>query len=317
MIEETLPRVSVVVISYNGADVIRECLSSVLASDYPNLEVVLVNNGSTDDLPQIAKREYPEVRLIELYPNRGYAGGMNEGLKVARGEILIPLNDDTEITPNLITEMVRPFLHLKNVGIVGCKILYPDRKTIQHAGGIILPSGHTRHIGYLEEDQGQYEELREVDYVTGCAIAIPRKIFEQLGLYDDRYYPTYFEEVEYAVRVRKAGYKVIYAPKAVLYHKESKTEIKYSPQFLYRYSKSRLRFILKNFELRQIPAALFYELQWFAKIDWKEYFIPLTKAYFSTLLRLPVILYDRYYRFLPLAPLEDRDHTESNRPHPQ
>lgn len=295
-----LPLVSVIVLSLNGADVIRECLDTLLVNDYPNFEVLVVNNGSTDATPEIVSNKYPRVRLINLPQNRGYAGGMNEGLKASRGEILVPLNDDTINTPNLVREIVRPMLEDPQVGIVGCKILYPDRKTIQHAGGIILPNGLTRHFGYEEEDRGQYDEQREVDYVTGCAIAIRRKIFRQLGLYDDRYFPTYYEEVEYAVRVRKAGYKIVYNPRALLYHLESKTEIRFSPQFLYRYSKSRWRFVLKNFTWRQVLWAIPYELKWLRTIDLGMYFVPLGKAYLATLFRLPFILYDRKYRFLPL-----------------
>jgi len=299
------PLVSVIVLSLNGADVIRECLDTLLVNDYPNFEVLVVNNGSTDATPEIVSSEYPRVRLINLPQNRGYAGGMNEGLKASRGEILVPLNDDTINTPNLVREIVRPMLEDPQVGIVGCKILYPDRKTIQHAGGIILPNGLTRHFGYEEEDRGQYDEPREVDYVTGCAIAIRRKIFQQLGLYDDRYFPTYYEEVEYAVRVKKAGYKIVYNPKAFLYHLESKTEIRFSPKFLYRYSKSRWRFVLKNFTWRQILRAIPYEVKWLRTIDLGMYFVPLGKAYLATLVRLPFILYDRKYRFLPLdAPPE-------------
>jgi len=295
-----VPDVSVIVLSLNGADVIRDCLDTLLANDYPNFEVLVVNNGSTDATPEIVSREYPKVRLISLPENRGYAGGMNEGLKASRGEILVPLNDDTINTPTLVREIVRPMIDDPQVGIVGCKILYPDRKTIQHAGGVILPNGLTRHIGYEEEDRGQYDEQREVDYVTGCAIAIRRKIFRDLGLYDDRFFPTYFEEVEYAVKVKKAGYKIIYNPRAMLYHLESKTEIRFSSQFLYRYSKSRWRFVLKNFTWRQILAAVPYELKWLTTIERGEYWRPLARAYCSTLIRLPFILYDRKYRFLPL-----------------
>jgi GT2 family glycosyltransferase len=294
------PFVSVIVISYNGSDVIRGCLNTLEANDYPNFELIVVDNGSTDTLCEIVEREYPRVRLVHLMPNRGYAGGMNEGLKAARGEILIPFNDDTESTPNLITEMIRPLMEDSSIGITGCKILYPDRKTLQHAGGVILPNGLTHHIGYGEEDRGQYEQAREADYVTGCALAIRRGLFEQLGLYDDRYYPTYFEEVEFAWRARRAGHRILYVPSAVLYHLESKTEGRLSPAMLYRYNKSRWRFVLKNFPLRQWPAALQAEWQWLKTLDRKQYFRPLAKAYLATLFRLPWILYDRNHRFLPM-----------------
>jgi GT2 family glycosyltransferase len=298
---ENRPFVSVVVISYNGADVIETCLETLFANDYPAFEVVVVNNGSVDGTPQIVEENFPRARLVNVYPNRGYAGGMNEGLKVCRGEILIPFNDDTESTPNLISEMVRPLEEDPSVGIVGCKILYPDRQTLQHAGGEILPTGLTRHIGYMEKDEGQHDQRREVDYVTGCAAAIRRSLFEKLGLYDDRYYPTYFEEVEFCWRARRIGVRVIYQPTAVLYHYESKTEVKYSRPFLYRVNRSRLRFVLKNFPLRSLPGVLVKEFRWFLSRDRDEAFGPLLRAYLSTLLRLPMILYDRRYRFLDIG----------------
>lgn len=296
-----LPLVSVVVISYNGSDVIRPCLDTLLASEYPRFELIVVDNGSTDTLAEIVEREYSSVRLVRLMPNRGYAGGMNEGLKAARGEVLVPFNDDTESTPGLIREMVQPLLENAGVGIVGCKILYPDRKTLQHAGGVILPNGLTRHFGYGEEDRGQYDEAGEVEYVTGCAIAVRRELFETLGLYDDRYYPTYYEEVEFCWRARRVGWRIAYAPKAVLYHLESKTEGALSPRMLYRYHKSRLRFALKNLPFRALPQAVKQEWQWLRTLDFKTYLAPLSRAYGSTLVRLPFILYDRNHRFLPLG----------------
>ena len=246
------PLVSVIVLSLNGADVIRPCLDSLLESDYPNIEVLVVNNGSTDATPEIVARDYPRVRLISNPRNLGYAGGINEGLKVARGDIFIPLNDDTIVPPSMVREQIQPLLRDPMVAIVGCKILFPDRKTIQHAGGVILPNGLTEHFGYKEEDRGQWDEARQVDYVTGCSIAIPRWVFERFGLYDVRYFPTYYEEVDLAAKVVKAGYKIVYQPRAFLYHMESKTEVRYSDRFLYRFNKSRWRFVLKNFSARQI-----------------------------------------------------------------
>jgi GT2 family glycosyltransferase len=299
------PLVSVIVLSLNSAGVIRPCLDSLRQSDYPNLEILVVDNGSADGTPEIVAREYPGVRLVRLPRNRGYAGGMNVGLKAARGEIFIPLNDDTIIPPAMVREQIQPLLRDPKVAIVGCKILFPDRKTIQHAGGAILPNGLTRHFGYKEEDLGQWDEPREVDYVTGCSVAIPRRIFEQFGLLDDHYFPAYYEEVDFSAKVVKAGYKIVYQPGAFLYHLESRVEGRYSPRFLYYYNKSRWRFVLKNFSARQILRALKYELNWIrCDIPREERGMilkPLGRAYLATLLRLPGILWDRYFRFLPLG----------------
>jgi len=311
------PLVSIVVLSLNGSDVIRDCLSTLLVSDYPNYEVLVVNNGSTDATAEIVANEYPQVRLISLPFNYGFAGGINEGLKAARGEILVPLNDDTLITPTMVREIVRPIIEEEKVAMVGCKILYPDKKTIQHAGAVIRANGLTDHFGYGEEDEGQHDKQLDVEYVTGCAMAIPRDIFKEIGLFDDRFHPTYYEEVDFAVKVRKAGYRVVYAPRAVLYHLESKTEIRYSKRFLYRFNKSRLRFVLKNFSLKQIVAAVAFEIKWLVLLldmpSRKALAFPLLKAYLATLIRLPVICYDRYFRFLPIGdPPEAEKRTSAN-----
>lgn len=299
------PLASVIVLTLNGSDVIRPCLDSLLQSDYPAFEVLVVNNGSTDATAEIVARDYPRVRLINNPRNLGFAGGMNEGIKAALGDILIPLNDDTIIPPSMIRELVQPILRDPKVGIVGCKILFPDRKTIQHAGGVILPNGLTDHFGYNEEDRGQWDEPREVDYVTGCCIAVPRRIFEELGMLDARYFPIYYEEVELAVRVKRAGYKIFYQPSAFLYHMESKTQVRYSPRFLYRFNKGRWRFILKNFTPRQILRAIRYELRWLGssipRDQWGLFLGPLGRAYLVTLIRLPFILWDRFFLRYPIG----------------
>lgn len=303
-----LPFVSVIVLTLNGSDVIRGCLNTLLETDYPHYEVLVVNNGSTDGVERIIADEYPSVRLINLAENKGYAGGINEGIKAARGEILLPLNDDTEIDQGMLKGMAEPFVSDPKVGIVGCKILYPDRKTIQHAGAMILKNGCTAHIGYGEEDHGQYDEQREVDYVTGCSIAVRRSLFEELGLYDDRYFPTYYEETEFAVRARKRGWKIVYTPHAWLYHLESKTEVIYSDNFFYRNHRSRWRFILKNFSLYQVLRALKSEARyWWYMGDKRREGRALLRAYLFTLVRLPFILYDRSHRYLPLPPREKID----------
>jgi GT2 family glycosyltransferase len=132
-------------------------------------------------------------------------------------------------------------------------------------------------------------------------IAIRRELFEQLGLYDDRYFPTYYEEVEFAVRARRAGYRIVYAPRALLYHIESKTEVVKSHKFYFRFHRSRWRFVLKNFTPRGILRALKHEIPHFrATIDPVER-NALLRAYGYVLARLPRILYDRNHRFLPLG----------------
>jgi GT2 family glycosyltransferase len=294
------PRASVIVLSLNGQEYIRGCLQSLSESELRSLEIIVVNNGSTDATQEIVANEFPNVRLVNLPKNMGFAGGINEGLKRARGDVLIPLNDDTICTPGVVGRLVETLDESSDIGIVGCKILYPDKKTLQHAGGWINPNGKTHHFGYREVDEGQYDQRRDVDYVTGCMFAIRRELLERIGMLDDRYFPIYYEEVEFAVRARKNGYRVVYEPGAVLYHLESMTEVLGSPNYLYRYHKGRWRFILKNFSFVAVLKAFVLELRYMQKVDWKTEGPMLVRAHLSTIVRLPQILWDRYFRFLPI-----------------
>ena len=180
-----------------------------------------------------------------------------------------------------------------------------QEQIIRDIFGIIKPNGLTDHFGYGMPDDGQWDDEREVDYVTGCAMAIPRRAFERIGLFDDRYYPTYYEEVEFAIRLRKAGFRIVYNPKAVLRHLESKTEVRYSPRFFTRFHRSRMRLLLKNYSAAQLARAAWCEAKWIVfGLDWtwrKALFLPLLRAYIYSLLHLPWILHDRYYRFLPIG----------------
>ncbi len=294
------PLFSIVIVSLNGSDVLPGCLQSLRESQYQNREVIVVNNGSTDSTAAIVREQFPEVQLLDLPKNHGFAGGNNQGIRASRGEIVLLLNDDTICTPSMIDHLIQPFLNDPKTGIAGCKILYPDRETIQHAGAEILANGCTRHIGYREQDHGQYNEPCDVDYVTGCAMAIRRSLFQKIGLLDDRYFPIYFEEIEFAVRAKKAGSRVVYCPQAVLYHLESKTEVIYSQNFFFRMHRGRWRFILKNFSAKQICRVIKPELRYIRYMGkWKEG-RALLRAYFYILIRLPIILYDRNHRFIPL-----------------
>ena len=298
------PLVSVIIACLRSAGVIRGALDSLAQNDAPPTEVIVVSNGATDGTPDIVACEYPHVRLIRLPRNLGYAGGINEGVKVARGEILVPLNDDTISQPTMLRHLVQPLLDHDDIGIVGAKILDADERTIQHAGAEILANACTRHFGRGEKDEGQYNAAHEVDYVSGCVMAIRRRVFEQLGLFDDRYGPAYYEEVELAVRARRAGWRVRYEPKAVVVHLESRTARLFSHAFFFFNHRSRWRFILKNFTLRQMLSAVVPELRYLRhRTLWSER-LALLRAYLYVLVRLPMILHDRSHRFLPLAPLD-------------
>ncbi len=268
-----------IVCSLNGERVLPACLASVLASRGVEFELIVVDNGSTDSTAQLVGRDFPAARLIRTGRNLGFGGGNNVGIQAARGDILILLNDDTEVPPDWLAALARPFARDPSIGAAGCKLLYPDRRTIQHAGGVIFPSGNTCHIGVGEEDRGQYDTPCERDYVTGAALALRRSALAEVGLLDPDFFPIYFEEVDMQLRLRRAGWKIWYEPTACLIHHESQTQGAGSPRFVYHYTLNRMRFLA----LAGLPAgrcaAARAEMVWLAGIIRARRFIPVLRAY--------------------------------------
>jgi hypothetical protein len=302
------PLVSVVVCSLNGERVLPLCLSSLFACAAPNasvtpFEVIVVNNGSTDSTPELVARDFPAARLISNPRNFGFAGGNNVGIQAARGEVIVLLNDDTEVPPGWIDAIAAPFIgegRDPRIGAAGCKLLYPDRKTIQHAGAVIYPNGNTMHQGYGEEDQGQWDAPGERAYVTGAALALRRAALAQVGLLDPAFFPIYFEEVDLQTRLARAGWKIWYEPAAWLIHYESQSQGAASPRFYYRYTRNRIRYLaLQGFPQGRL-AALRCELRWLRDVARARRLAPVLRAYATGALHwLPWRLDRRRRRTVP------------------
>jgi GT2 family glycosyltransferase len=236
---------SVIIPVWNGRQHLPACLDALLAQDYPDFEVIAVDNASTDGSADFVARNYPKVRLIRNKRNLGFAGGCNVGLRAAQGDILMLLNQDTSVRPGWL-QVLAEALQEPGVGVAGCKILYPDGKTIQHAGGWIeWPWGLARHHGQGEQDTGQWDVSRSVEYVTGAAMAFRRDVLDQVGLLDEGFWPGYFEDSDFCFRVRETGYEVWYIPDAVLVHKEN-TSLTDPLAISRACQRGRLRFLLKH-----------------------------------------------------------------------
>jgi O-antigen biosynthesis protein len=247
-----LPPASIVIVSYNSAAFLPACIESVLAQDFPDVEIIVVDNASADGSADAAGR-FPAVRLIRSDRNLGFAGGANAGLRAAKGQILCVLNPDVMLRQDWLREITSALLRDEKAGIAGSKLLYPDGKTIQHAGGEIQrPEAVTGHTGYGETDQGQYDEVRECDFVTGAALAAKRDVLEQIGYFDESFYPAYFEEPDLCLRAKQAGYKTVYVPSAVAIHHESATLSMRSEEYFRLHHANRLRFVAKHWGTEEL-----------------------------------------------------------------
>ncbi|MGI8904881.1 MAG: glycosyltransferase family 2 protein [Candidatus Sumerlaeaceae bacterium] len=250
------PSISVIILTFGSAKFIGPCISSVVASTRSPVEVVVVDNASTDDSLKLAEEAASKSALplkpIPLQCNLGCAGGNNAGWRASMGEVLVFLNPDTEITPGFLDELVRPLLNDTDIGITGAKMVYPGSRVLQHAGGIVYPNGMTAHHGLGQQDRGQFDTQRDVDYVTGAGFAIRRELMESLGGFDEEYFPAYYEEVDLCMRVRQLGKRIVYVPSAVMVHHESVSLGADSPALRRMYSRMRIQFCLKNFSLFQL-----------------------------------------------------------------
>lgn len=256
--------VSIIIVTYNSEKYIAKCLDSILKNDYTNFEIIVVDNASSDTTIEILKNYEDSLKIIKNKKNLGFGEGNNLGIKASTGSIILLINSDAYLENNSISELVSIFHKDNKVMIVGPKILYPDSKKIQSAGGIIQKNGLTNHIGYGDEDNPKYGDLKIVDYVTGAIMAIRRKLFEETGLFDPIYFPAYYEETEKCVQAQKLDYKVIYYPNSIAYHYESTTFGTQSRAYLTMFHNNRFKFIYRNYDLKKylfdfLPA----ELRWF------------------------------------------------------
>ncbi|GIW05682.1 MAG: hypothetical protein KatS3mg060_0487 [Dehalococcoidia bacterium] len=241
------PTLSAIVLFWNGAPFVTACLSSLLAQTLGNVEVILVDNASTDDTVRLIERTAPQSLLIRNDRNLGFAGGMNVGIRAARAPVVVLLNQDVVLDPDCLERIAATFAEDDRTGAVGAKIYAPNRLVLQHAGGYLEPPlalGH--HYGYGELDVGQYDSPRDVEYVTGAVLGLRRAALEEVGLLDEQFWPGYFEEVDLCRRLREAGWRVRYQPAAVAIHWESSSLGRNSDRYYTAYHRGRLRYQLKH-----------------------------------------------------------------------
>lgn len=220
-------KVAILIVNWNRCQDTLECLRSLQKITYPNYRIILVDNGSKDDSVTAVKAEFPTVKIIQSARNLRFAGGNNLGLRdvLDHGDDLcLLLNNDTIVAPDFLDRLVDTAMMGSNISLVGPKILYYHRPdVIWFAGGVIKPVwGYVRHYGLRQIDREEFNQPKEVSFLTGCCMLIHRKILEKVGFLDEDFY-LYSEDADYCLRVKNAGYKLFYEPKARIYHKVSQS----------------------------------------------------------------------------------------------
>ena len=214
---------TVIIPNWNGAHHFPTCLGSLRHQTFRDFEVIVVDNGSSDGSLELLARDYPEVRVLALGENRGFAGACNAGMQAAQGESVVLLNNDTEADPQWLSEIVAAFQRHPEAGSVASKMLLFDRRDTFHtAGDFYRIDGIPGNRGVWQRDVGQYDREEYVFSACGGSAAYRRTMLEDVGPLDEDFFFS-CEDVDLAWRGQLAGYRCIYAPRAVVYHKLSAT----------------------------------------------------------------------------------------------
>ncbi len=251
------PLVSIIVLNYNGKNDWEECFKSLYNLNYPNFEIILVDNNSEDKSVEKIKNKYIDVKIIELKKNYGFAEGNNIGMIQAKGEYIALLNMDSVVDPNWLTELVKGVQRSEKIGIVGSKIYHFDnRKKINFAGSSCDKYGNTAQIyaNKFDEELPIRESQTKIFYGCGASMMFKRELYKNIKLFDPIYF-MYWEDVDFSWRAWICGYYVYYVPTSIIYHKINRVR-KNFPKIIYMSQRNKLRTLLKNYELKSLPKIL-------------------------------------------------------------
>lgn len=256
-------KVAVVVLCYNGVELTEGCLESIQKQDYSDLEVILVDNGSKDGTIPIISEKFPRALWIQNGENLGYALGNNKGIEYAfnRGvEAIFLVNNDTRLKPSCISTLMKTMQNDQGIGILGPMVYtWDENKTISSAGGRVnWRMAHAENIGMGEIDTGQYPS-GEVDFLNGCGILVSRKVIEKVGGLDPKFF-MYWEETDWCLRVKKAGYKIYFEAKGEMEHKASIVSRELGPTTLYYLTRNRFLFFYRHTPFASKSMALLHAL---------------------------------------------------------
>jgi GT2 family glycosyltransferase len=246
-------RIAAVVVNWNGKEYTLECLRSLHEQQHVEIEIIVVDNGSTDGSVDTIRRQFPDMVIIEAGKNLGYAGGNNVGIACALDqgfEYVLVLNNDTVLASDCAYQLLMDLERHPDAAAAAPKSYFleiPDR--IYFAGGKIGWNGVTIHIGLGCSDGPGYNKAVDTEWVNGCAILFRGSALLQIGLFDPRYFLV-FEESDWSLRARRGGYRLRFVPEARLWHKVSPSfGSSKSPLYLYYATRNRFLWIERNFPL--------------------------------------------------------------------
>jgi GT2 family glycosyltransferase len=251
MMTKSNPLVSIITVNFNSTQVTLDLLESLKLSEYQPIETIVIDNGSIDDPENLIRTKAPEAIFKRSPQNVGFAGGNNLGIEVAKGQYYFFINNDTEVSRSLITNMVRVFQSNLNVGAVSPKIIYYSTNTIQYAGYTSMSSITARNeaLGNKQQDSTNFTGLHKTPYAHGAAMMVSRTVVNKVGRMPEDFF-LYYEELDWCEQIKRAGYDVMVDLSSVIYHKESMSVGKASPLKLFYQTRNRILFVRRNMDWR-------------------------------------------------------------------
>ncbi|MBP1750101.1 MAG: hypothetical protein H6Q52_2640 [Deltaproteobacteria bacterium] len=255
--------VSVVLLNYNGIEFVEACIRSVLEQDYPDIEIIVVDNGSRDGSNDMIRERYHQVKLVETGQNLGYSAGNNLGIRLARGEYVVILNNDTELEMTCISAMKRAIQKHPRYGACASKIcLLSDKGLLDAAGIVVYPDGLSIGRGRLESAD-LYNREEEVFFASGCCSMYRKEMLDDIRLGNDYFDEDFFiygDDTDLGWRARLRGWRCIYTPGARLYHAHSAASGSYSHLKAFHVERNRIWILVKHFPLALILHGQFFTL---------------------------------------------------------
>jgi GT2 family glycosyltransferase len=266
--------VSIITVNFNQPGVTEDLLRSIfLLNNYGNVELIVVDNGSTINPVPGWEKKYPSVRFIRSEKNIGFAGGNNLGISFAKGDYLFLINNDTEVTEDLIANLASTLDKNPDVGIISPKIVYHHSDIIQYAGYTPLQyiTGRNKCIGQFEKDQGQYDKkIGKTGYAHGAAMMVSRQAIEKAGMMEENFF-LYYEELDWCERIKKRGLEIWINTQAVIYHKESMSVGRQSSLKEYYMNRNRILIVRKHAPTLVYPIFLLYFITIVAPVKMVRY----------------------------------------------
>jgi len=243
------PYIITVILNTNRREDTLACLASLGRNTYRDHHIIVLDNASSDGSVPAIRSAFPAVQIIALTENLGYAGNNNVGIKAAMAQgadWVFVLNEDTILDPVCLDQLINIGESDTKTGIVGPIVYHHDEPTIiQSAGGVLSRYWESWHIAQNEPDQQQFLHPRAVDWVSGCAILVRRAVIERVGMVDERFF-YYWEETEWCIRATKAGWRILHAPQAKLWHKGVRRDYRPKPSVTYYNTRNRFLMLMKH-----------------------------------------------------------------------